>query len=154
MVGSHGPRRPGRGDAAALSALLLPCPPAECPQRWADASPIDQVDPTDAPILLANSDAELVPVGQAESMAARLKTAGIAHQLVIVPGSLHGDDLHDEVWAATVAFLDDHLTRPTDLKDPNPKATGVLVVVILVILTGGVIGGLRVRRRLLATSSG
>jgi len=136
------------GGAAIFSALLLSCPPAECPQRWADASPISQVDPSDAPVLLANSDAELVPVEQAEAMAARLKTAGVGNRLVVVPGNRHGDDLHDQVWDETVAFLDDHLTRPTDLRDPNPKATGVLLVVILVIVAGGVIGGLRVRRRL------
>jgi acetyl esterase len=135
-------------DAPVLSALLLSCPPAACPQRWKDASPIDQVDPTDAPLFLANSDHELVPVEQARSMAARAETAGVENQLVVVAGSRHGDDLHDDVWAATVAFLDEHLTRPTDLKTPNPKGTGVLVVAILVIFVGGLIGGLRVRHRL------
>ena len=141
-------------EAARLSTLLLPCPPADCPQRWADASPIDQVDPTDAPILLVNSDDELVPVDQARSMAARLETAGVVHQLLVVPGHGHGHDLRDEVGPATVAFLDEHLTRPTDLRTPNPGAAWVLLVVILIVLVGGVIGGLRVRRRLNAGVSG
>jgi acetyl esterase/lipase len=136
------------GEAAGLSTLLLPCPPTECPQRWADASPINQVDPTDAPFFLANSTDELVPVDQARSMAARLDKAGIVNQLVVVPGGRHGHDLRDEVWPATVAFLDEHLTRPTNLRDPNPQAAWVLLVVILIVTTGGVIGGLRVRKRL------
>jgi len=142
------------GEAAALAPLLLPCSPSACPQRWADASPIAQVDPSDAPFLLANSDAELVPVDQARDMAARLRTAGIVNQLVVVPGNRHGRDLHDDVWDETVAFLDSYLTRPTDLRPPNPKATGVLLVVIGVIVAGGVIGGLRVRRRLNAGVTG
>ena len=110
-----------------------------CPERWEDASPITHVDPTDAPLLLANSDDELVPVDQARAMAARLDTAGVVHQLVVVPGRRHGHDLRDEVWPATVAFLDDHLTRPTDLRDPNPTAArGCSLVVIVVVVTGGV----------------
>jgi len=141
------------GEAATLSTLLLPCRPAECPQRWADASPITHVDPTDAPFLLANSDDELVPVDQARSMAARLDTAGVVHELVVVPGRRHGHALRDELGPATVAFLDDHLTRPTDLRRPNPGAAWVLLGVILIVLAGGVIGGLRVRRRLNSSGS-
>ncbi len=136
------------GAAAALSALLLPCDPAACPDRWADASPVSHVDPTDAPMLLVNGSAELVPVDQARAMADRLDTAGVEQELVVVPGRGHGHGLRDDVWPATVAFLDRHLTRPTDLRDPNPKATGVLVVVVLIVVVGGVIGGLRVRHRL------
>jgi acetyl esterase/lipase len=141
------------GGLAPLSALLLPCPPADCPQRWADASPISHVDATDAPLLLVNSDAELVPLDQAQAMAARLDSAGVEHQLVVVPGSRHGRDLIDDAWPATVAFLDRHLVRPTDLRDPNPNGTWVLLVVILIVIAGGVIGGLRVRRRLIAAAA-
>ncbi len=65
-----------------------------------------------------------------------------------MPGARHGRDLVDDVWPPTVAFLDEHLTRPTDLRDPNPNATWVLLVVIGIVTVGGVIGGLRVRRRL------
>ncbi|MEA2828587.1 MAG: hypothetical protein QOG43_3026 [Actinomycetota bacterium] len=136
------------GEMAPLSGLLLPCPPAACPDRWDAASPITHVDPTDAPLLLANSTDELVPVDQARSMADRLETAGVAHQLIVVPGHRHGDDLVGDVWPQTVAFLSHYLTRPEDLRDPNPYGTWVLIVAIVVVVTGGVIGGLRVRRRL------
>ncbi len=136
------------GEAPALSGFLLSCPPAECPERWDDASPITHVDPTDAPLLLVNSSDELVPVDQAQAMAARLDTAGIAHELIVVPGGRHGRGLVDDVWPQTVAFLDRYLTRPSNLRDPNPNATWVLLVVIGIIAVGGVIGGLRVRRRL------
>ena len=136
------------GDAAPLSALLLPCPPATCPDRWNQASPITHVDPTDAPLLLANSTDELVPLDQAQAMATRLEGVGVAHQLVVVPGSRHGADLVDDVWPQTEAFLSHYLTRPEDLRDPNPYGTWVLLVVIAIVVIGGVIGGLRVRRRL------
>ena len=139
----------GGDELTALSSLLLPCPPATCPERWDAASPITHVDPTDAALLVANSTAELVPVDQAQAMAARLDAEGVANQLVIVPGSRHGRDLGEDVWRQTVAFLDHYLTRPDDLRDPNPRwGTWVLVLVIVVVVTGGVIGGLRVRRRL------
>jgi len=113
------------GDWAPLSALLLPCLPTKCPQRWVDASPVSQVDPTDAPFFLANSDAELVPVLQAQAMAAHLDTAGVGYELVVVPGNRHGHDIREDVWAATVAL-----------------------VVILVVVVGGAIAGLVVRGRL------
>ncbi|HEX7277504.1 MAG TPA: prolyl oligopeptidase family serine peptidase, partial [Acidimicrobiales bacterium] len=132
---------------------LLPCPPAECPERWAEASPVTHVDPTDAPMLLATGSDELVPVDQAQAMAERLDTAGIEHQLVVVPGRGHGHALRDEVWPATVSFLDKHLTRPTGVRDPNPRATPVFLVVVAIIIVGGVIGGLRVRRRLNAAAA-
>ncbi|MEA2973703.1 MAG: hypothetical protein QOG82_2161 [Actinomycetota bacterium] len=139
----------GGDDLAALSALLLPCPPATCPERWDAASPITHVDPTDAALLVANSSDELVPVDQAQAMAARLDVEGVANQLVIVPGPRHGRDLGEDVWRQTVAFFDHYLTRPEDLRDPNPTwGTWVLIVAIGVVVTGGVIGGLRVRRRL------
>ena len=139
----------GGEGLTALSALLLPCPPATCPERWEAASPITHVDPTDAALLLANSSEELVPLEQAQAMAARLDGEGVANQLVIVPGSRHGRDLVDDVWPQTVAFLDQYLTRPTDLRNPNPTwGTWVLILAIVVVVTGGVIGGLRVRRRL------
>jgi acetyl esterase len=135
---------------AALTELLLPCRPEECPQRWADASPITHVDPSDAPLLLVNGDNELVPVDQARAMAALLDTAGLDHELVIVPGARHGHALRDEVWPETVAFLDEYLTRPTDLRPDNPTGTWVLLAAIAVVVAGGIVGGLRVRRRLAA----
>ena len=125
----------GGDELTALSSLLLPCPPATCPERWDAASPITHVDPTDAALLLANSSDELVPVDQAQAMAARLDADGVANQLVIVPGRRHGRDLVDDVWPQTVAFLDHYLTRPDDLRDPNPTwGTWVLLVVIVVVV--------------------
>jgi acetyl esterase/lipase len=145
----------GGEELSALSALLLPCPPATCPERWDAASPISHVDPTDAALLIANSSDELVPVDQARAMAARLDADRVPNQLVIVPGPRHGQDLGDDVWRQTVTFLDHYLTRPEDLRDPNPTwGTWVLVAVIVVVVTGGVIGGLRVRRRLNQEAAG
>jgi hypothetical protein len=55
-----------------------------------EASPIAQVDPTDPPILLANSTEEIIPLDQATSMEAAVQAAGIDHELLEVPGRLHG----------------------------------------------------------------
>ena len=122
----------------ALSALLLPCPPADCPQRWADASPITHVDPTDAPFFLANSDDELVPVDQARSMAARLDTAGVVHQLVVVPGDRHGHDLRRRAsgrrrWPSSTSTS----PGPPTCAGPTRRRPGCCSVVILVVVTGG-----------------
>lgn len=93
-------------------ATFLGCEPTECVDKAAEASPISQVDGSDAPILLVNSTLELVPAAQAESMAAALDDAGVAHQLVLIEGTKHARALAPDVWDETVAFLERHLGRP------------------------------------------
>jgi hypothetical protein len=60
-----------------------------CGQVAAEASPITYVDPTDPPMILINSDDEIIPVDQARSMASALDDAGIDNRLWIVQGG-HG----------------------------------------------------------------
>ena len=65
---------------------FLNCPPEEATcANVAAASPITYVDKTDAPMLLANSDNELVGFDHATTMDAALKAVGVAEQLVVVP---------------------------------------------------------------------
>lgn len=85
----------------------------EAPELYRKASPITYVDAKDAPILMLHGTAdETVPLSQSETLAAALKSAGVEHQLLIVPGGPHTFyleskelDLRPEVFA----FLKKHL---------------------------------------------
>lgn len=83
---------------------------------YAEASPLRQVSAGDAPFLLVHGDADaLVPIEHAHLMKAALDEAGVACELVVIPGGGHGDffrsDPGGEYWQRTEAFLDAHL-RP------------------------------------------
>jgi len=98
-------RLAGPGGLPGLTDNLLPCSTEECPDRWEAASPISHVDRSDAPMLLANSTDELIPLDQAKKMADRLRHAGVAYRLDVFPGTRHAQAFGDDEWASTVAFL-------------------------------------------------
>jgi acetyl esterase len=75
---------------------------ADCPQA-ADASPTVQLDRSDPPVFIGNSDHEFVPLAQAKRFAADLARLGIKHELVTVPGSVHSIGILDEAMRAKVA---------------------------------------------------
>ncbi len=100
-----------RGDGWA--AQLFGCTQATCADLLARSSPVNHVDESDAPLYLANSTEELVPLSQAQSMAEKLKAAGVEHRLDVFPGNRHALDFRDDAWAPTVAFLDEHLSGRT-----------------------------------------
>lgn len=84
----------------------LGCARSSCPDLWRQMSPIEQVDAESAPILIANSEQELVPIGHAEAMFRRLQEAGIASsQLEVVEGSGHGTGLAEQVRDESLEFL-------------------------------------------------
>jgi acetyl esterase len=93
---------------------FLGCAPAEpgCLATESEASPISYVDKSDAPMLLANSEGELVPVDQATRMGDALKAAGVPYQLIVLPGIRHAGAYQPDVWDATVAFLERYLGKP------------------------------------------
>ncbi|HSP97448.1 MAG TPA: alpha/beta hydrolase [Candidatus Dormibacteraeota bacterium] len=67
--------------------------PDEAPQRWLDASPIEQVHTALPPIFILQGTRDLlVPASQATRFAERLVAAGAPHRLEIVEGGLHGFD--------------------------------------------------------------
>ena len=70
-------------------AEYLGCLPLVCPDTYIDASPITHADPTDAPMLLANSTNESTALSQAEDMANALEENGVPFELVVIQGSLH-----------------------------------------------------------------
>ena len=95
-----------------LTTSLFTCRPVACPEDWSRASPVDQVDAGDAPMLLINSAKELVPIDQASVMADRLRAAGVDHRLDVIPGTRHAHDFRDDVWNTTVEFLRTRLESP------------------------------------------
>jgi acetyl esterase/lipase len=91
---------------------FLGCLPTACTATAKAASPIAQVDGTDAPMLLINSDAELVPLDQAQRMTAALQAARVREQLVVLHGHLHAAAYAAQVWDQTVTFLGQELGSP------------------------------------------
>ncbi len=79
---------------------------ADCP-AGAAASPITQVDPSDPPFMLVQSENESLPVEQTQVMADALTAAGVAPEVLIVPGSAHATGLLEDpsVTDAVLAFL-------------------------------------------------
>ena len=76
-----------------------------CPQVSMAASPPTHVTGDDPPMLIVNSEHELVPLAHAELMAARLASAGIPHTLRVLPGSGHGRDYAWAVLGPSIGFL-------------------------------------------------
>jgi acetyl esterase len=81
--------------------------PESCEEAARDASPIYHLDPTDAPLFLAHSLEDRVPLAQAEVMAEALGGVGVPHEVLDVPGAGHGSNLvnNPEVLQASVEFL-------------------------------------------------
>ena len=87
-------------------SIYLGCAASTCPAEAAAASPQANVDGTDAPTLLVHAYSDwIVPVSQAQQMAAALSAAGVPNELVVVPGIDHATQLNDQAWGETVTFL-------------------------------------------------
>lgn len=106
-----------------LTTSLFPCRPAACPEDWSRASPVNNVDAGDTPMLLINSTDELVPLNQAQVMADRLRAAGVEHRLDVIPGTRHAHGFRNEVWRTTVDFLETSLASPPGRLAPAARAT-------------------------------
>jgi acetyl esterase len=120
---------------------LLGCNQQTCPDRLAQASPVTHVDRSDAPLYLIHSTEELVPLSQAEAMAAKLQAAGVDHRLDVLPGNRHALDFRDDAWNPTLAFLETHLERPEPEADSGSPAVwlvgigaGVAVATVVMVL--------------------
>jgi acetyl esterase/lipase len=73
-------------------------------------SPITHVSPDDPPTLLIHGDAdELVPIQQSQSMAAKLKEAGVETKLVVKHGAQHGWAKIIEDFESVADWFDAHL---------------------------------------------
>ena len=87
------------------------------------ASPISHVDPSDAPILLANGTADiLVPPDQALRMADALERAGVGHELAIIPDAGQDERVVVPVEQPSFRFLRRELG---DVEPGTPGSVGV-----------------------------
>jgi acetyl esterase/lipase len=115
-----------RGDGWGVP--LMGCSVAACPDRFEQLSPVTHVDSSDAALYLINSTDELVPLRQAQAMADRLRAAGVAHQLDVLPGNRHSLDFRADAWPATVRFLQRHLEGEDPRGDDSSVGTVTFVV--------------------------
>lgn len=77
--------------ASFLGAPFPDNPTSEEGRRYREASPVSHVSREDAPFLLLHGDRDkVVPFEQAERMLAALKKAGVAAELLRIPGGEHG----------------------------------------------------------------
>lgn len=96
-------------DSSVMEAYFG-CSASECPDKYADASPITHVNRATTPTFVSNAQQELVPLTQATDYAAALASAGVAHELKVVDGTLHALQNADAVWSETIRFLTRYLT--------------------------------------------
>ncbi|MBM7506043.1 alpha/beta hydrolase fold domain-containing protein [Agromyces aurantiacus] len=77
---------------------FLGCDPgaadADCPQAI-EASATAHVDPSDPPFFIGHAEAEVVPVGQSERLAATLEASAVPVELAVVPGDAHSIGILD-----------------------------------------------------------
>lgn len=82
-----------RAGIARIVRDFVGAEPDAAPQRWRDASPIEQAHAGIPPTLILQGTRDLlVPASQATRFAARLAAVGAPHRLEIVEGGLHGFD--------------------------------------------------------------
>jgi acetyl esterase/lipase len=136
-----------------LDCLESPCDEATV----VAASPISHVDPSDAPILLAQGEEdELVPPDQGLRMADALQQAGIDHELLLFPTAGHDERVVTPAVQPSFAFLrrqlgDTDPGSPTGIGLGGDGESGLLAPTIAIVVAGFVAGTLilafRQRRR-------
>jgi acetyl esterase/lipase len=89
------------------------------PERYRRFSPVARVDPRDPPTFLVHGgDDEIVPPGESELLAGRLRAAGVPHRLVALPWANHTFDFLWGGWGSQITryaldeFLGSHLRSP------------------------------------------
>jgi acetyl esterase/lipase len=153
--------------------LFLGCSLEQCPDTYQEASPINHVDPTDAPMFIANATLDETSIAGAQEMNDRLQKAGIPTKLAIPQCRCHSDAYEfmtapelggKTVFDASIDFLnqwkDGHAAPPppttgspspteTTTPPPGTSAFGRLwpLAVIGLVVIAALILGLAARRR-------
>jgi acetyl esterase/lipase len=101
------------------------------PERYRLLSPVSRVDPSDPPTFLAHGgDDQIVPPGQSELLADRLRKYGVPHRLVALSWANHTFDFMWGGWSSQITrptlqeFLEVHLENPSGGRhDPSAPLT-------------------------------
>jgi acetyl esterase len=138
---------------AFLNCIGRPCDEATV----VAASPISHVDPSDAPILLAQGEEDqLVPPDQGLRMADRLQAAGVDHELLLIPNAGHDERVVAPVVQPSFRFLRRELG---DVEPGTPGSVGVgggsgggllapvIVIAVAALAVGALVLAGRNRRR-------
>lgn len=145
-------------DAQIYVHAFLGCVNEPCDPVTIDAaSPVAHVDPTDAPILLAQGEQDqLVLPQQALHMADALQSAGVDHELLLLPNAGHDERLILPVEQPSFDFLRRELGgtdpgSPTGIGIGGDGDGGLLAPTVVVLVAGFVAGAVilafRHRRR-------
>lgn len=101
------------------------------PDRYRLLSPVERVDPGDPPTFLVHGgDDEIVPPGESELLAGRLREAGVPHRRVGLPWANHTFDFFWGGWGAQITrssleeFLDRWLKTPPEAGDKPASTRG------------------------------
>jgi acetyl esterase/lipase len=92
--------------AQRVTEQLIRCSPAECADRYSDATPANHLDPDDAPSLLVAAENDWVDPQGARDFAAASNDLGVPSDLVMLTGAKHGMALwpaarpHAMAWIA------------------------------------------------------
>lgn len=103
---------------------LLGCRPDDCPQTFADASPVSHVSSDDGSMLFFHSSDEAVPVSVAHEMNKALAAAGVPHTLVVFKNSIKHSREYEcdqaRVAGRTATVIDDSMRwLGTQLSQPT-----------------------------------
>jgi acetyl esterase/lipase len=104
-------------DPRSAESLLLGGPPAQHPDRAAQANPITYVSPDDPPFLIMHGEDDVgVPIVLSELLHEALSKAGVESQLVRIAGAGHGGEAFrtPQRWQQIDEFLARHLKPPAD----------------------------------------
>src|SRR6266571_4936114 len=125
---------------------FLGCRGHACAGPLRNASPLTYVDASDAPMLLANSTHEVIPLSQATEMAAAFREAHVPIRLLEIPGTAHGFSYllsripgsGDTVLNTAIAFLRARLgeSRTPAPTPPAGRGPGAAVLVVAMALAG------------------
>jgi acetyl esterase/lipase len=104
---------PGCGDQKICIGFNLPsaftdylgCTLDACPDRYAEASPVNSVTPTSPPMYLTAAAEDFIPFDQSERMADALGRVHVAAETAVVPGSGHAQTLSPEALGPTIEFF-------------------------------------------------
>jgi len=94
------------------------------------------------PTWLANSEDEIIPIGQFQSLADALGDNRVDTQVKVIPGHQHANEYTSAVWNDMVPFLSTRLgvTAPTPITfaaaNTGPDLGLILAVVGVIVLAG------------------